>query len=126
MDRTNSEPVLSVSVSMGETPVSNSTVTVVPEQVREVGQYLYDVAEAVRAALESAARDVDSLTDGGWRGGAATQFTEGWTELRDGGVQIISALTGMAEKLGVTADNYQAQDEGTAAALTQSSLNIVL
>ncbi len=98
---------------------------VVPEQVRAVGQYVYGVADALRSALESAARDVDSLTDGGWRGGAATQFTEGWTELRDGGVQIIAALTGMAEKLGVTADNYQASDEGTAAAVTQSSLNIV-
>ncbi|BDT84912.1 WXG100 family type VII secretion target [Nocardia cyriacigeorgica] len=112
-------------MSTGENPASAETIMVVPEQVRAVGQYVYGVADALRSALESAARDVDSLTDGGWRGGAATQFTEGWTELRDGGVQIIAALTGMAEKLGVTADNYQASDEGTAAAVTQSSLNIV-
>ncbi|WP_175583341.1 WXG100 family type VII secretion target [Nocardia cyriacigeorgica] len=113
-------------MSVGETPVTSDSVMVVPEQVRAVGQYIFGVADVLRSALDRAARDVDSLTDGGWRGGAATQFAEGWTELRDGGVQIIAALTGMAEKLGVTADNYQARDEGTAAALTQSSLNIVL
>ncbi|WP_171048003.1 WXG100 family type VII secretion target [Nocardia cyriacigeorgica] len=112
-------------MSTGENPASADTIMVVPEQVRAVGQYVYGVADELRSALESAARDVDSLADGGWRGGAATQFAEGWTELRDGGVQIIAALTGMAEKLGVTADNYQARDEGTAAAVTQSSLNIV-
>ncbi|MGW0048324.1 type VII secretion target [Nocardia cyriacigeorgica] len=52
-------------MSAGESPASAETIMVVPEQVRAVGQYVYGVADALRSALESAARDVDSLTDGG-------------------------------------------------------------
>jgi WXG100 family type VII secretion target len=68
--------------------------------------------------------EVGELTTNSWRGDAATEFANGWTEVRDGGTQIIAALTTMAEKLGVTADTYQSRDLNTAAALNNSSLDL--
>ena len=95
-----------------------------PEKVREVGKYVYELAEALRTALDSAAKDVASLTDSSWTGDAATDFAEGWTVVRDGGSQIMTALTSMAEKLGVTADTYKVRDESNAAVLNISSLDL--
>jgi WXG100 family type VII secretion target len=97
---------------------------VVPDAVWELGKYLYELADALRAALDSASKDVASLTDGSWTGDAANEFSAGWTDVRDGGSRIMTALTGMAEKLGVTADTYRTRDESTAAALNTSSLDL--
>ncbi|QIS05965.1 WXG100 family type VII secretion target [Nocardia brasiliensis] len=99
-------------------------VYVLPDRVREVGTYVYELAEALRSALNAAAKDVDALTAGSWTGDSATEFANGWTAVRDGGIQIMSALTGMAEKLGVTADTYQHRDDSNAAALHTSSLDL--
>ncbi|MFD6158949.1 ESX-1 secretion-associated protein [Nocardia sp. NPDC060256] len=112
-------------MSDGGTPTTpGQQISVVPEQVRDVGKYVYELAEALRSALDSAAKDVDALTNGSWTGDYATEFANGWTDVRDGGVQIMSALTGMAEKLGITADTYQARDSNNAAALHTSSLDL--
>jgi WXG100 family type VII secretion target len=89
-------------------------VSVVPEDVRNVGKYVYGLADALRQALKSAGSEVDSLTDGSWVGDDAAEFATGWSDVRDGGVRIIDALTGMAEKLGVNADTFEATDDGTA------------
>ncbi|WP_378733691.1 ESX-1 secretion-associated protein [Nocardia brasiliensis] len=112
-------------MSDGGTPVvPGQQLTVVPEQVRDVGRYVYELAEALRSALDSAAKDVDALTNGSWTGDSATEFANGWTDVRDGGTRIMSALTGMAEKLGVTADTYQSRDSNNATALNTSSLDL--
>lgn len=71
--------------------------SVVPEKVRDVGKYIYDLAEALRSALDSTAKNVDAVAEGSWTGDAATVFATGWTEVHDGGFHIITALTGMAE-----------------------------
>ncbi|MFC8046871.1 WXG100 family type VII secretion target [Nocardia sp. NPDC057353] len=96
----------------GGTPVA-----VVPEKVREVGQYVYDLAETLRGALQSAARDVDRLTTESWTGDAAAEFATGWTDVRDGGTAIIDALAVLAEKLGVSAANYEKQESESATLL---------
>ncbi|WP_194835441.1 WXG100 family type VII secretion target [Nocardia sp. XZ_19_369] len=62
------------------------------------------------------------MASSGWGGTAATAFAEGWRESRNGGGKIVDALAVMADKLGVSADNYQAQD--TAAASRTSSPNL--
>ncbi|WP_433601509.1 WXG100 family type VII secretion target [Nocardia sp. CA-135953] len=98
--------------------------SVIPEKVHDVGRYVYEVAEALRTALDSAAKDVDSLARGSWTGDYADEFADGWTDVRDGGVRILSALTGLAEKLGVTADTYQSVDTNNAAGLNTSSLDL--
>ncbi|WP_435593164.1 ESX-1 secretion-associated protein [Nocardia sp. bgisy118] len=111
-------------MSDGGASASGQNLSVVPEKVREVGKYVYELAEALRTALDSAAKEVSSLTDGGWTGTYATEFSNGWTDVHDGGTQIMSALTEMAEKLGVTADSYKARDESNAAPLNTSSLDL--
>ncbi|MBF6208408.1 WXG100 family type VII secretion target [Streptomyces gardneri] len=111
-------------MSDGGTPASGQSLAVVPEKVREVGTYVYELAEALRGALDSVSKDVASLTDGSWTGDAANEFSAGWIDVRDGGSQIMNALTGMAEKLGVTADTYRARDETNAASLNTSSLDL--
>ncbi|MGY4102494.1 ESX-1 secretion-associated protein [Nocardia sp. R16R-3T] len=111
-------------MSDGGTSASGLNLSVVPEEVREVGGYVYELAEALRTARGSVAENVASLTDGSWTGDAAAEFSEGWTDVRDGGSQIMTALTEMAEKLGITADTYQARDESNAAVLNTSSLDL--
>ncbi|RJO72931.1 WXG100 family type VII secretion target [Nocardia panacis] len=111
-------------MSDGGTPASGQNLSVMPEKVREVGRYVYGLAEALRTALDSAAKDVASLTNGSWTGDGASEFSQGWTDVHDGGIQIMTALTNMAEKLGVTADTYQASDESIAAALNTSNLDL--
>ncbi|MET9210491.1 MULTISPECIES: WXG100 family type VII secretion target [Mycobacteriales] len=96
------------------------SLSVVPEEVSDVGRYVYGLAETLRAALDSASGDVEALLSGGWLGDLADEFGTGWTETSSGGRQICTALTEMAEKLGVTADTYQRQD-----ASNQFSLNMI-
>ncbi|MGV9723023.1 type VII secretion target [Nocardia beijingensis] len=111
-------------MSDGGTPASGQDISVVPEQVRDVGRHVYELADALRAALDSAARDVDAVVNSSWTGGLATEFASGWTDVREGGGQIITALIGMAEKLGVTAETYRVRDENNASALSTSSLTL--
>lgn len=96
------------------------SLSVVPDEVSAVGKYVYGLAETLRAALDSASGDVEALLSGGWLGDLADEFGTGWTETSSGGRQICTALTGMAEKLGVTADTFRSQDVSN-----QFSLNMI-
>ncbi|MFC9877897.1 WXG100 family type VII secretion target [Nocardia salmonicida] len=78
----------------------------VPEKVREVVNYVYRLADTLRRALDSAAREVEACAGASWTGGSAEAFADGWSETRTGGNTTIAAFTEMAEKLGVTADTY--------------------
>ncbi|MFE9327750.1 type VII secretion target [Nocardia sp. NPDC052278] len=109
---------------MGEPPASSNRLSVVPEQVRDVGKYVYELAEKLCTALDSATTDVDAVANGSWTGGLAAEFADGWSDVRDGGGQIITALAAMAEKLGVTAETYQTLDESNASTLNTSSLDL--
>ncbi|MEU1984067.1 WXG100 family type VII secretion target [Nocardia sp. NPDC019395] len=99
-----------------------SSIVVVPEEVRAVGQFVADIAQNLRSGLETASTEVDSLLDDGWKGDRSDEFFGGWTELRDGGLKILQALDGMAEKLGVQSDTYEATDSATSQRI--SSLNL--
>ncbi|MFJ2665251.1 WXG100 family type VII secretion target [Nocardia fluminea] len=100
------------------------SLSVVPTEVQVVGRYVYGIAEALRSALDSAHSDVDALLTSGWTGDLATLFGTGWTDTREGGATIITALTTMAEKLGITAETYQQQDTSHAYTLNMSSLDL--
>ncbi|WP_063004681.1 ESX-1 secretion-associated protein [Nocardia salmonicida] len=100
------------------------SLTVVPEKVREVGNYVYGLADTLRQALDSAAREVDACAGSSWTGDYADTFASGWSETRTGGAAIMTALTEMAEKLGVTADTYTQRDETNSAALGSFSLDL--
>ncbi|MBF6327563.1 WXG100 family type VII secretion target [Nocardia transvalensis] len=101
---------------------SGQSVFVVPEDVQAVGQYVYDIAGTLKQALDSAARDVETLLTSDWTGDAADEFKTGWDETRDGGNQLLQALTGLAEKLGVSAAGYRNTDSAHATGI--SSLNL--
>lgn len=97
---------------------------VVPDKVRDVGNYVFGLAETLRQALDTATREVDACAGASWTGDYANTFASGWAETRTGGLDIIAALTEMAEKLGVTADTYSRTEDTNAAALAAYSLNM--
>ncbi|PPJ30721.1 WXG100 family type VII secretion target [Nocardia nova] len=104
-------------------PAPGHGFSVVPEQVRDVGIYIYGLADTLSGALNSAGEEVAELLNGSWTGDYADEFSEGWTEVHDGGRQIFAALATMAEKLGVTAETFQSVDANNAAALDIPKLN---
>ncbi|MFI5716167.1 WXG100 family type VII secretion target [Nocardia sp. NPDC051750] len=104
----------------GDQPSSN--IIVVPEEVRTVGQFVAEIAQNLRSGLETASVEVDTLLEDGWTGDRSDEFFGGWVELRDGGLKILQALDGMAEKLGVQSDTYEAADSATSQHI--SSLNL--
>lgn len=108
----------------GGDPSPSQDLSVVPDDVRDVGRYAFNLAENLRTALDSAGREVNGLLSGGWRGPAATGFAGSWTETHDGGRQVIDALTTLADKLGVTAATYRKTDDSRAAGLRESSLDL--
>ncbi|MDO3650377.1 WXG100 family type VII secretion target [Nocardia mangyaensis] len=96
----------------------------VPDEVQAVGRFVFEIAEALRTALDSASSEVDTLISGGWTGDAASQFSTGWTETRSGGTQICTALTTMAEKLGITAETYRNQDSTNEGSINLAGLDL--
>ncbi|MFE9578468.1 type VII secretion target [Nocardia sp. NPDC006044] len=58
----------------GGTFTAGQNLSVVPANVREVGAFVYELSEALRNVVDSAAEEVASLTDGTWTGDAATKF----------------------------------------------------
>ncbi len=98
--------------------------SVVPDSVRDVGNYVYGLADTLRQTLDVASREVESCAGGSWAGVAAGTFATGWSETREGGLLIMAALTTMAEKLGVTAASYSGRDESNSELLRNFSLNL--
>lgn len=100
-------------VDSGGNPNQPTDITVLPDEVRAVGQFVADIARNLRSGLDSASGEVDALLSDGWRGDASDEFSGGWTELRDGGIKILQALEGMAAELGVQAGTYETTDDHT-------------
>ncbi|WP_280334931.1 WXG100 family type VII secretion target [Nocardia wallacei] len=94
-----------------------------PDDVQAIGQYVYNLADTMRQALDAASREVDALLSEGWTGDAADEFAEGWADTRDGGTKLMTALTALAEKLGVTAENYRNTDSGSTTTFTQLNMS---
>lgn len=98
-------------VDSGGNPNQPADITVVPDEVRAVGQFVADIARNLRSGLDSASSEVEAVLSDGWRGDASDEFSGGWTELRDGGIKILQALEGMAAELGVQAGTYETTDD---------------
>ncbi|MBO0856123.1 MAG: WXG100 family type VII secretion target [Nocardia sp.] len=105
----------------GGVPAPGHGVSVAPQQVHDVGVYLYELAETLSSALNSAGKDVSELLNGSWSGDYADEFGRGWTDVHEGGQRVFAALSSLAEKLGVTAESFTATDQGNAAGLGQPS-----
>ncbi|MFD6156302.1 WXG100 family type VII secretion target [Nocardia sp. NPDC060256] len=98
---------------------SSNSVFVVPDEVSAFGRNVYDIANVLHSALDSAAKDVDELLSQRWSGAAADEFADGWREAQDAGLRIARTLTDMAAQLGVSADNYRSNDSGSASKFTE-------
>lgn len=83
---------------------------------------MYNIAETMRQALNTAGREVDTLLGQHWTGDAANEFSDGWDETHSNGTQLMQHLISLAEKLGVTADSYRATDTGNATRISSLDL----
>ncbi|WP_069162202.1 WXG100 family type VII secretion target [Nocardia altamirensis] len=103
-------------------PGPERSLFVVPDEVSAFGRKVYGIANTLSSALNSTGKDVDELLAQGWSGAAASEFAEGWRDTREGGLRIVQALTGMAAKLGIGADNYRDGDGDSAGEFTELRL----
>lgn len=103
---------------------AQQTLAVVPDSVRDVGRYVFGIADELRAAFKAADTEVAALTRESWTGAAADEFASGWSEAYGGGSRIAAALVELAERLGVTAETYRQRDESNASALSATSLDL--
>ncbi|MQY26762.1 WXG100 family type VII secretion target [Nocardia aurantia] len=94
-----------------ESSDSGGVVEVAPDAVRAVARLISQAGTELRSALESVSGEVKSLLESGWSGPAATRFTRGWTETRDSGAEILSALTDLAEALRRAAGVYESTED---------------
>ncbi|MEV2223856.1 WXG100 family type VII secretion target [Nocardia vinacea] len=77
--------------SSGGIPNPSHGLSVVPDEVIELSQHMSNLVQALRSALDIAAREVDGLT-GSWTGTAANTFGEGWVAVHEGGTQLATTL----------------------------------
>ncbi|MGW4737375.1 WXG100 family type VII secretion target [Nocardia xishanensis] len=96
-------------------------VSVVPEDVQDVGRFAYRVATELRSGAAMLDNEVTALL-ASWKGSSATSYADGWREMHAAALQVWDELFELAEKLGITADTYRQRDTGTAGAF--SSLNL--
>lgn len=94
---------------------------VAPNEVSDVGRYAYRIAQELLSGLNAVDGELDSLATT-WTGNAGSAYAAGWKELHGGARQVLEALTDMAELLGVTAANYEVQDQHTEAAVSSLRL----
>lgn len=105
----------------GGSGVVEGELSVVPEEVRNIGRIAYRIATELRSGGSTLDLDVTTLL-GSWTGTAADSYRAAWAEMRDSSEVVWNELFELAEKLGVTADNYVQTDDSTAAVV--SSLNL--
>ncbi|MFI9632560.1 WXG100 family type VII secretion target [Nocardia sp. NPDC051929] len=104
-------------MTTGDTPLH-----VVPEEVKAVGRFAYDVAEQLRSGSVSLDREVQALF-GSWKGSAADAYRAGWDDMQDGALKAWDALTDLAAKLGVTSSAFQNRDDANASSLSSLQLD---
>ncbi|MFW0793265.1 WXG100 family type VII secretion target [Gordonia sp. CPCC 205515] len=88
----------------------SADLSVIPDDVAELGRLSAQTAETMRAALGSTGGHVETLLGSGWCGTAADSFGAGWNECRHGGERIISILETLAVAVGGSANRYVGQE----------------
>ncbi|WP_280457813.1 WXG100 family type VII secretion target [Nocardia carnea] len=106
---------------MGVAALVEGELSVVPEDVRNIGRIAYRIATELRSGASTLDLDVTTLLSS-WTGTAADSYRAAWAEMHDSSEVVWNELFEPAEKLGITADNYVQTDGSTAAAV--SSLNL--
>lgn len=100
---------------------SGSALDVVPEDVKELGRTAYRLASELRSAASTLNNEVHDL-ETSWTGTAGSSYQAGWSELHAGAADVWDALFGLADKLGITAENFSQTDTTFASALSSLDL----
>ncbi|WP_019928520.1 WXG100 family type VII secretion target [Nocardia sp. BMG111209] len=105
-----------------ESDDSGGAVEVVPDAVRAVAGLISQAETELRSALDSVDGEVNSLLQSNWSGPAATRFTQGWTETRDSGSEILSALAELVAALGGAVGAYESTEGASTTRLSSLKL----
>ncbi len=83
---------------------------VIPDNVLDAGKFVQLTADQLVNALHSLDTDIDAVL-GVWKGHSATAYRAGWDETKRGAVEVLEALSTIAELLGVTTASFVEQDD---------------
>lgn len=83
------------------------------DRLRGAGQHLQD-------GLSSVDLETSNLLASGWKGDAASAFAKYWEQWHQGAGQVVRGLQTMSELLAASADEYDATDELSGAALNST------
>lgn len=98
---------------------------VMPAELQACGAMLARLSEEVRAELKAVGSEVDGLLSGGWRGGAAEGFAQGWEDWQVGAHEVLEALATMGRLLGTSGGHYDASDSGVKGAVEQVGVRLL-
>ena len=102
-------------------PADSAALQVVPDHVLDAGKFVQLTADQLVNALHSLDTDIDAVL-GVWKGHSATAYRAGWDETKQGAVEVLDALSTIAELLGVTTATFVEQDDSNAG--SYPSLNL--
>jgi len=104
---------------------NTQTFEVAPATVSDAGKFVQDTATSLRNGIRSADTEIQILMTT-WKGTAARAYLAGWEETKKGALEVLDALAGMADLLGVVAVSYTDIDGRRAADIGRvtSSLNL--
>ncbi|WP_396906499.1 WXG100 family type VII secretion target [Mycolicibacterium phlei] len=93
---------------------------VVTSELRSASATLADTSQRLQDGLAAVDLSVDQLLGSGWKGGAASAYSEQWDKWHNGAGQVIRGLQSMAESLKLAADSYSTTDQQAAGAVGSS------
>jgi WXG100 family type VII secretion target len=81
-----------------------------PAELQATRGFVDGVAKEVVNEVATVGMSIEALFDGGWSGGAATDFLTGWREWTLGARDTCQALDGMAVLLGMAGRDFADSD----------------
>jgi ESAT-6 family protein len=93
---------------------------VTPVELQVCGSMLAQISKDMNTELRTLRREMDALLGGGWQGGAANGFADGWEQWRRGANEVVDALHTMGRLLGDSGRDYNDRDSGSADTLTRT------
>ena len=75
---------------------------------------LHASADRLAQHQRTVSRDVETLLDGGWCGGAASSYREAWEQWEAGGADVVAALATMADLVAAARVDLVERDAGAA------------
>ena len=85
---------------------------------------LADLSQEIHTVMRTFVGEVDAVLGGGWQGGAARGFAQGWDQWKTGANDVLDALRSVGHLLGATGRDYGVTDGTSADALRQSGVEL--